>query len=109
MRRCSLFFSRRKLPPHSMRKFSATSPSCEPLLDKAEDCATILTNQLHPSQAAHLRKVNSAKAKSCNEDVYALVERLVSNRTVSFRQCLWAVGIGPRVIHLRVSFCDCHL
>ena len=55
----------------------ATAPSCEPLLHKSEDRAAILNNQLQPSEAAHLRKVNSAKANSCNENVYALVERLV--------------------------------
>jgi hypothetical protein len=56
------------------------APRCELLFDKAEDCAAILSKQLQLSEAAHWRKVNSAKAHSCNEDVHAMVERLVSKR-----------------------------
>ena len=52
-------------------------PSSEPLPYEFENRASIFENRFQPGEAAHLRKINPAKAKTGDKNVDAIAERLV--------------------------------
>src|SRR5579872_3703525 len=86
-----------------------TARSCERLSRQIVDGMPVLRNQFQPCQWSHLREVDTPKTHSCDEDVDAITQWLVTKRIDSLCHCLRAVRTIPAVFHLCMSLCDGHL
>src|SRR5713101_1527605 len=81
----------------------------EPFPHELEDSPPILRNHLHPCHLPHHRKINSAEANPCEEDVDAIAKRLIVQRIDRSRQSLRTISLSPPTIHLGMSLVDGHL
>src|SRR5580698_4454436 len=79
------------------------------LPDQFENGSPILGNHFNPCHLAHHREINAAESDSCEENVNAVAEGLVTQRFDGIRQSLRTISLRPAIIHLSVSFVNSHL
>ena len=93
--------------PHRVGPWGA---SCvrKSLLSRVGNGSPILANHFHPRELAHHREIDSAETETRKEDVDAIAQRLVMQRLYGLRQRFRAVGLGPSVFDLGVSFINGH-
>src|SRR5712692_3788924 len=91
------------------RALNRWSASFEGFFYEAKDGAAVLGDGFGPGEAAHLREIDAAEAEAGDEDIDAVADGLVGDGGYSVGDGLRAVGFGPAVLHLGVSFGDGHL
>src|SRR5579864_3710135 len=68
----------------------------------------VFRDHLYPGHRPHLREINPAETQARNENIYAVCQWLVAERTHRLRNRLRAVGLGPPGLDLGVSLLDAH-
>src|SRR5260370_34250367 len=91
------------------RALSRWASRFEGFFYEAKDCAAVLGDGFGPGETAHLREIDAAKTQAGDEDIDAVAEGLVGDGGYSVGDGLRAVGFGPAVLHLGVSFGGGHL
>src|SRR5713101_7154989 len=91
------------------RALSRWASRFEGFFYEAKDGAAVLGDGFGPGETAHLREIDAAKTQAGDEDIDAVAEGLVGDGGYSVGDGLRAVGFGPAVLHLGVSFGDGHL
>ena len=69
----------------------------------------ILKDYFRPVPSAHLRKVDTAKTETRDQQADAMSYVLVTDRIDGSRNAFGTVGVRPRVIDLCLSLLDAHL
>src|SRR5262249_43002620 len=81
----------------------SVQPHSEPLSYQFENGTPIFKNRFYPSEAPHLRKVNSPKTKTYDKNVDTITEQLVIERIHRLFDGLRTVRVSPANSYLVMS------
>src|ERR1700676_4595293 len=75
---------------------------------QAEDGAPVFSDGFDPSEATHLREVDTAETEAGDKDIDAVAEGLVRDGGYGVGDCFRTVRFGPAALHLGMGFVDGH-